>query len=165
MDFRDNPVLTGQEWDLRTPADDLEYGLELDDLDKEVEREIESALAAGIFRGEGNVRCVLTGKRPRINPQLNAAVEMCDRESVERVAREWRSRVLRSSGKCPSGEKTWRTSIGGISRVRNALGYWLARGWLTGEEADEYFASLAKCRRARVVFLKPAAGKRRREAF
>jgi hypothetical protein len=65
----------------------------LDELDKEVERETEGALAAGIFRGEGNARCVLAGKRPRINPQLNAAVEMRDRESVERVAREWGSRI------------------------------------------------------------------------
>jgi hypothetical protein len=137
----------------------------LDDVVEEIEREIASALAAGIFRGEGNVRCVLAGKRPRINPQLNAAVEMCDKESVERVAREWQSRVLKSSGRCSSGEKAWRTSIGGISRVRNALGDWLARGWLTGEKADEYFAAVAKCRRAREVFLKPASGKRRREVF
>jgi len=62
-----------------------------------------------------------------------------------------------------NGEETWRTSIGRISRVRNALGKWLANGWLTGEKADEYFAALAKCRRAREVFLKPASGKRRRE--
>ena len=59
----------------------------MNELDKETERDIESALAAGIFRGEGNVRCVLAGRRPRINPQLNAAVEMCDKESFERVAR------------------------------------------------------------------------------
>jgi hypothetical protein len=76
----------------------------LDELDKEVEQEIEGALAAGIFRGEGNVRCVLAGKRPRINPRVNAAVEMCDRESVERVAREWGSRVSRSSGGVQAAE-------------------------------------------------------------
>lgn len=137
----------------------------MDALDKEIEHEIESALAAGIFRGEGNVRCVLTGKRSRINPQLNAAVEMCDKESVEKVAREWRSRMSKSSGRCSCGERTWRTSVGGISRVRDALGNWLARGWLTGEKADEYFAAIAKCRRAREVFLRPARGKRRREVF
>lgn len=134
-------------------------------LDNENEREIQSALAAGIFRGEGNVRCVLVGKRPRINPQLNAAVEMCDKESVERIAREWRSRVSKASGRCSSGETTWRTTIGGISRVRDALGKWLARGWLKGEKADQYFAALAKCRRAREVFLKPTRGKRRREVL
>lgn len=133
----------------------------LDDLG--INREIESALAAGIFRGEGNVRCVLVGKRPRINPQLNAAVEMCDRVSVEKVAHEWRSRVTGSSGRCACGARAWRTSVGGISRVRDALGEWLARGWLTGEKADEYFAAIAKCRRAREVFLKPARGKRRED--
>lgn len=105
------------------------------------------------------------GKRPRINPQLNAAVEMCDRESVERVAREWKSKVSRSSGRCSSGGRAWRTSIGGVSRVRDALGKWLAMGWLNGEKADEYFAALAKCRRAREVFLKPARDKRKREVL
>jgi len=127
------------------------------------EREIEGALAAGIFRGEGNVRCVLVGKRPRINPQLSAAVEMCDKESVEGVAREWGSSGSRSSGKCLVGRRAWRTSIGGISRVRNALGMWLAKGWLNDEKADQYFAAVAKCRRAREVFLKPVRGKYRRE--
>ncbi len=134
-------------------------------LSQDFEREIENAVAAGIFRGEGNVRCVLVGKRPRINPQLNAGVEMCDKESVERVAREWGSRVTRGSNRCWVGEKTWRTSVGGIFRVRDALGFWLARGWLTGEKADQYFAAVAKCRRAREVFLKPARGKWRRQVL
>jgi len=132
---------------------------------EDVDHQIVSALAAGIFRGEGNIRCVLTGKRPRINPQLNAAIEMCDKESVQKVAFEWGSTVTKSGGRCLSGEGTWRTSIGGVSRVRNVLGKWLANGWLTGEKADEYFAALAKCRRAREVFLKPPSGKRRREIF
>lgn len=136
----------------------------MDKFSKELERETESAIAAGIFRGEGNVRCVLVGKRPRINPQLNAAVEMCDKESVERVTHEWGSRVSRTSGRCSSGEGAWRASIGGISRVRDALGKWLARGWLSGEKADQYFAALAKCRRARAVFLKPSHGRPKREA-
>jgi len=98
----------------------------MDGLDLGIEREVERALAAGIFRGEGNVRCVLSGKRPRVNPQLNAAVEMCDRESVERGAQVWGSKLTRTSGGCSGGGNAWRTSIGGISRVRNALGYWLA---------------------------------------
>ncbi|HVC26771.1 MAG TPA: hypothetical protein VND40_01280 [Nitrososphaerales archaeon] len=127
------------------------------------EREIDSALAAGIFRGEGTVRCALVGRRPRINPQLNASVEMCDRFSIERVAHEWGSTVSRSSGRCSGGDRAWRTSIGGISRVRNAMGKWLAKGWLTGEKADQYFAALAKCRRARNVFLSSAKGKRQRQ--
>ena len=129
----------------------------LDDSDRSKD-DIDSALAAGIFRGEGTVRCVLVGKRPRINPQLGASVEMCDRASVERVANEWGSRVSRSSGRCYGGDKAWRTGIGGVNRVRNALGKWLARGWLTGEKADQYFAAVAKCRRARTVFLGPHRG-------
>jgi hypothetical protein len=129
---------------------------------EEIQREIAGALAAGIFRGEGNVRC-LVGKRPRINPQFGAGVEMCDKKSVEMVAREWGSNVRRASGKCSCGERTWRTSIGGIDRVRNAFGKWLASGWLTGEKADQYFAAVAKCRRAREIFLKPARGKYHRQ--
>jgi hypothetical protein len=105
------------------------------------------------------------GRRPRINPQLNAAVEMCDRLSVERVARVWRSRVFRGSGRCLIEERTWRTTIGGVSRVRDALGIWLAKGWLSGEKADQYFAAVAKCRRAREVFLKPPVGRRKREVL
>ncbi len=121
-------------------------------------------MAAGIFRGEGNVRCVLVGKRPRINPQLGAAVEMCDKESVEIVAKGWGSNVSSGSSRCSCGGRTWRTSIGGIDRVRDALGRWLARGWLTGEKADQYFAAVAKCRRAREVFLMPVRGKYHRQA-
>jgi hypothetical protein len=136
----------------------------LEDFQKH-EGDIESALAAGIFRGEGTIRCVLAGRRPRINPQLNASVEMCDRPSVERVAHEWGSKVSRSSGRCSCGDRAWRTGIGGTSRVRNAFGKWLARGWLTGEKADQYFAAIAKCRRAKEVFLKPPRGKRRRDVF
>jgi hypothetical protein len=73
---------------------------------EDIDCEIESALAAGIFRGEGNVRCVLVGKRLRTNPQLNAAVEMCDEESVQKVAREWGTDLPRSRGRGSSGEGT-----------------------------------------------------------
>jgi hypothetical protein len=125
------------------------------------DRDIDSALAAGIFRGEGTVRCFLAGRRPRINPQLGASVEVCDRLSVERVAHEWGSNVSRSSGRGSCGNRAWRTDIAGISRVRNAFGEWLARGWLTGDKADQYFDSVAKCRRARDVFLRPSKGRRR----
>jgi hypothetical protein len=134
-------------------------------LEGNTEAEIESAIAAGIFRGEGNVRCDLLGKRPRINPQLYAAVEMCDKESVEKVANVWKSRVLRGSGKCSTGEGTWRTCIGGVTRVREALGEWIANGWIRGEKADQYFAAVAKCRRARFVFLPPVRGKYKRETL
>ena len=120
-------------------------------------------MAAGIFRGEGTVRCVLAGKRPRINPQLGASVEMCDRESVEIVGREWGSNVTKGSGKCSCAAGTWRTGIGGINRVRDTLGTWLANGWLTGEKADQYFAAVAACRRAREVFLNPTRGKYHRQ--
>ena len=47
--------------------------------------------------------------------------------------------------------------------MKNALGKWLARGWLRGEKADEYFDSVAKCRRAREVFLKPARANGKRQ--
>lgn len=134
------------------------------DYDKSGE-ETAGALAAGIFRGEGNARCVLAGKRPRFNPQLNAGVEMCDENSVEIVAQEWGSRVTRGSGRCACGERTWKTSMGGISRVKNAFGAWLARGRLTGEKADQYFAAIAKCRRAREVFLKPVRGNWKRQVL
>ena len=77
-------------WGLKgRPPISVDEGLALVQSSDDVERDIESALAAGIFRGEGNVRCVLVGKRPRINPQLNASVEMCDKESVAKVARVW----------------------------------------------------------------------------
>lgn len=70
------------------------------------------------------------GKRSRINPQLNPAAEMCDRKSVEIVTREWKSKVSRGLGRCSYAGSAWRTSIGGVSRVRDVIGKWSARDGL-----------------------------------
>jgi hypothetical protein len=44
------------------------------------------------------------------------------------------------------------SSISGVHRVRNAILPWIAKGYLMGEKADQYFEAVAKFRRARRVF-------------
>ncbi len=80
---------------------------------------------------------------------------MRDRDSIEIVARVFGSRVYRNGGgKCSGGTDAWQTRIFGVARVKEKIGGWVARGLLRGEKADQYFEALAKCRRAREIFLK-----------
>lgn len=131
--------------------------------------EIEEALAAGIFRGEGYVGCHLrsilypSGRYP----ELSAEVKMCDRDSVETVARVWHSKVYRYwPGRCLGGRDEYHTQIKDLSRVRDKIGGWIALGLLRGEKAEQYFDAIAKCRRARRVFLKEEGRRGRpRESF
>lgn len=84
-----------------------------------------------------------------------ASVQMCDKESVEMVAREWDAMAHQSLPVCGKTEsKTWRVTIGGNVKVRTKLLDWIGRGWLTGERVDDYFGAIAKPRRARRVFVK-----------
>ena len=116
------------------------------------------ALAAGIFRGEGTMVCTIIGwRRKTPTPRLMASVKMCDRDSVEVVAKSpgWNSKVrldARRRGHCSTGGFGWGTSVSGVYRVRNAILPWIAKGYLRGEKADQYFDALAKFRRAREVF-------------
>lgn len=114
-------------------------------------------MAAGIFRGEGHVGCHLNRRETRFgrHPELLAAVAMCDRDSIEIVARVFRSRVYHNrGGKCAGGTDAWQTRIFGVDRVKEVIGGWVARGLLRGEKMEQYFDALAKCRRARRIFLK-----------
>ena len=89
------------------------------------------------------------------HPELIAGLAMCDRDSIEIVARVFGSKVYHNSGgKCLGGNSAWQTRIFGVSRVTEIVGNWVARGLLKGEKADQYFDALAKCRRAREIFLK-----------
>jgi len=58
-------------------------------------------------------------------------------------------------------------SVSGVYRVRNAILPWIAKGYLRGEKADQYFDALAKFRRAREVFQpeEPGHGGRERQAL
>lgn len=116
--------------------------------------EDDDRIAAGIFRGEGTVYCTLVREKHQLFPVLKAGVDMCDLDSVELVARAWGSRVypIRGRGRCQEDRQAWITSIGGI-KVVEKVGGWIARGWVRGEKADEYFGARAKFRRARRVFL------------
>jgi hypothetical protein len=131
--------------------------------------EQEESIAVGIFRGEGHVGCHLNRRETRFgrHPELLAGVNMCDRNSVEIVAKVWGSKVYRNGGgKCLGGDFAWQTRIFGVSRVKKEIGGWVAKGLLRGEKADQYFEALAKCRRARVVFLEePGNFGRPREIF
>ena len=83
---------------------------------------------------------------------------MCDRDSVEVVARVFGSKIYKANvGTCRGGQDAWQTRILGVSRVKVIIGGWVARGLLRGEKADQYFEALAKCRRAREIFLKNEA--------
>ena len=92
---------------------------------------------------------------------------MCDRDSVESVARVFGSKLYRNGGgKCLGGTDAWQTRIFGVGRVKEVIGGWVARGLLRGDKMDQYLEALAKCRRAREVFLKVEGNVgRRRELF
>jgi len=127
------------------------------------------ALAAGIFRGEGTIACTIIGwRRKTPTPRLISSVSMCDRNSVEVVAMSpgWNSKVrleARTRGHCSTGAFEWATEVSGVNRVRNAILPWIAKGYLRGEKADQYFGAVAKFRRAREVFQPEEPGHRGRE--
>ena len=131
--------------------------------------EQEEYMAAGIFRGEGHIGCHLNRRVTRFgrHPELVAGLAMCDRDSMDIVARVFGSKVYRNSGgKCLGGNCAWQTRIFGVSRVKEIIGNWVARGLLRGEKADQYFDALAKCRRAREIFLKEESERgRKRQVF
>jgi len=123
--------------------------------------ELDEYMAAGIFRGEGHIGCHLNRRETRFgrHPELVAGLAMCDRDSIDIVARVFGSKIYRNSGgKCLDGTFAWQTRIFGVSRVKEIIGSWVARGLLRGEKADQYFDALAKCRRAREVLLKEESG-------
>jgi hypothetical protein len=97
-----------------------------------------------------------------------SSVRMCDRNSVEVVAKSpgWKSEVrlgARKRGSCSTGGYEWGTSVSGVYRVRNATLPWIAKGYLSGEKADQHFDALAKFRRAREVFQPEEPGHHGRE--
>jgi len=129
----------------------------------QIERPIEQDvfIAAGIFRGEGYVGCHLNRRETSYgrHPELLAGVTMCDRDSVEIVARVFGSKVYRNGGgKCAGGDYAWQTRIFGVNRVKDKIWGWVAKELLRGEKADQYFEALAKCGRARLIFLKEGLG-------
>lgn len=116
-------------------------------------------IAAGIYRGEGSTYCVLGRRRTQYgrHPELVAGV-MCDRDSVNVVARAFGTGVYRANrGTCSGGQDAWQTRIYGVSRVKEFMVGRIARGLIKGEKADQYFEAAAKCRRATEVFMKEAA--------
>jgi hypothetical protein len=122
------------------------------------------AIAAGIFRGEGTVSCSIINRGRWLIPALRAAVKMCDKDSVEIVAGEWRSSVKRSVRReCSTELGAWQTEIDGVNRVRDAILPWIAKGLLKGEKAEQFFEAEAACRRARRVFLPSKAGNSRQQ--
>jgi hypothetical protein len=127
------------------------------------------ALAAGIFRGEGTTVCTVIGwRRKTPTPRLMSSVRMCDRNSVEVVAKSpgWNSEVrlkARKRGHCSTGGFEWGTSVSGVCRARNAILPWIAKGYLRGDKADQYFDAVAKFRRAREIFQPEEPGHRGRE--
>ena len=120
--------------------------------------EFMDTIASGIFRGEGTTVCTVIGwRRKTPTPRLVSAVKMCDKNSIEIVAKSpgWHSNVrldLRKRGHCSTGGLGWGTTVSGVHRVRDAILPWIAKGYLRGEKADQYFDSVAKFRRAREVF-------------
>jgi hypothetical protein len=92
-----------------------------------------------------------------------SSVKMCDKDSVEVVARSprWNFRVRldkRRRGHCSTGGFGWGTSVPRVFRVRNAILPWIAKGYLRGEKADQYLDAVAKFRRARTVFQSEVPG-------
>ncbi len=126
-------------------------------------------IAVGIYRGEGSTYCLLGRRKTQYgrHPELVAGVTMCDRDSVGIVARVFGTSVYKANtGTCSGGQDAWQTRIYGVSRVREMMVGWIARGLLRGEKADQYFEAEAKCRRATRVFMKePAKTGRPREIF
>jgi len=113
-------------------------------------------IAAGIFRGEGNIGCKLRKVHGgRYTPFTYASVQMCNKESVAIVASEWECIPIRVPPMCPkTSEVMWRATIGGNQKVRRVMLGWIANGWLTGEKAGDILDATAKCRRARRAFVK-----------
>ncbi len=70
-------------------------------------------------------------------------------------------------GTCSTGGYEWGTSVSRVYRMRNAILPWIAKGYLRGEKADQYFDALAKFRRAKEVFQpeKPGHPGRKRQAL
>lgn len=119
--------------------------------------EQDDLIAIGLLRGEGWIGCHLNRRLTRYgrHPELVASVTMCDRNSVEIVARAFGSKVYHNGGgKCRGGTDAWQTRIFCVNRVKEKIGGWIGSGLLRGEKMDQYFDALAKCRRAREVFLK-----------
>lgn len=117
-------------------------------------------IAAGIYRGEGSTYCILGRRKTESgrHPELVAGVTMCDRDSVSIVARVFGTGVYRANrGTCSGGQDAWQTRMYGVSRVKEFMVGWIARGLIRGEKADQYFDAVAKCRRATEVFMKEAA--------
>lgn len=131
--------------------------------------EILDAMAAGIFRGEGTTVCTVIGwRRMTPTPRLMSSVRMCDRNSIEVVAKSpgWNSQVrldTRKRGHCSTGGIGWGTSVSGVHRVSDAIMPWIAKGYLRGEKADQYSDAVAKFRRAREVFQPEEPGHKGRE--
>ncbi len=131
--------------------------------------ELLDVLAAGIFRGDGTTVCTMIGwKRKTPTPRLVSAFRMCDKKSVEVMANSpgWDSNVrpdVRRRGSCGSGGHEWGTSVSGVYRVRDAILPWIAKGYLRGEKADQYFDAMAKFRRTREVFQPVEPGHRGKE--
>ncbi len=117
---------------------------------EELDDDTNGKIAAGIFRGEGTIFCFLHNYGAgRHRPTIRAAVSMCDRDSVEIVAREWDVNVLRDYGSCPMAIHRWRALIEENQKVREVMLRWIALGWLRGEKADQYFDAIARYRRAK----------------
>jgi len=138
----------------------LAEGIHIDDKTRSF-TEQDEFMAAGIFRGEGHIGCHLNRRETQFgrHTELVAAVAMCDRDSIEIVARVFGSKVYHNGGgKCLGGTDAWQTRIFGVDRVKAVIGGWVSRGLLRGEKADQYFDALAKCRRAREIFLRDGVG-------
>jgi len=82
---------------------------------------------------------------------------MCDRDSVEIVAREWGTRLSKGEeGTCSVGGNSWRAVIGGNRRVRAALLPWIAKGWLRGREAGSVFRGRSQVQESETSFSEAA---------
>ncbi len=106
--------------------------------------------AIGIFRGEGTTWCSVTPKikGSGASVTLRSTVRMCDRDSVELVARAWGSPLReRASEQCPK-RVVYETNVSG-RRVEETVRRWIIEGSLRGEKADQYWNAKAKCLRAR----------------
>lgn len=129
---------------------------------------LDDVMAVGIFRGEGHVGCHLNRRETEFgrHPELVAAVVMCDRNSIEIVAKAFGSKIYHNrGGKCLGGTDAWQTRTFGVNRVKEVIGGWVAKGLLRGEKMEQYFEALTKCRRAREIFLKDESNMGRPRQF
>jgi hypothetical protein len=86
-------------------------------------------IAAGIYRGEGSTYCLLGRRKTEYgrHPELVAAIAMCDRDSIQIVARVFGSKVYHNrGGKRAGGTDAWQTRIFGVNRVKGGIGEWVA---------------------------------------